>query len=100
MILKDQAEFFTGTRDADIKQTAGLAKSCCTLLVVCTGKIARIHAIHHDGVKLSSLRAVQRAQARATCPLDRAGQMGKRNIEVCGWVGIGNHLCADMPLLL
>ena len=61
MLLKDQAEFFAGTRDADIKQAAGLAKSGGTFLVAFTGKIARIHAIHHDGVKLSSLRAVQRA---------------------------------------
>jgi hypothetical protein len=100
MLLKNQAEFFAGARDADVKEAASLAKSGGTFLVAFAGKITRVHPIHHDGVELSSLHAVKRAQAHSTCPLDKAGQMRKRNIKVVGRVGIGNHPGADVPFLL
>lgn len=100
MLLENQAEFFAGACDAYIEKVAGLAKSGGVFFVAFAGKIARVHPIHHDGVEFSSLRAVQRAQAHSTGSLDMAGQMGKRNIEVVGRVGVGDHLGADIPLLL
>jgi hypothetical protein len=100
VLVNDQAELFAWTRDAEVEKTAGLAKSGRIFLVALTGKIARIRAVHQNGIELPSLRAVQRAQADAAGPRNTVGKLGKLDLGSDGRVGVGDHLGEDLPLLL
>src|SRR5712664_819737 len=82
VFLIDQAEVFFRPCYTDIEQAPCFAKTGRSALVTLARDVACVDAIHDNGIELPALRAVERAEADAPCPLDAAREMRERQIEV------------------
>jgi hypothetical protein len=47
----------------------------------------------------STFRAVQGSQRHPAGALDAAGEMVQRHVEIARWIGVRDHLGADVPIV-